>query len=384
MQSYRMGFVFSYVLGHVTHKKNLERWVEADASISPRWMLLESRTGDLLDKLPGVKNHMPLRMSLRARRAVRGERKKEPLDVLFYHTQITAMLAFAQARPIPTVVSLDATPIDFASLGAYHAGNQQREADRSGMKFRWNRVVFQRASALVTWSAWAKKSLVQDYGIETSRVAVLPPGVDLERWQPATKAAQAQRKTRLLFVGGDFKRKGGDVLLAAFFAALGETCELDVVSNDAPQAGGAVRVHRGLKPNSPELRKLYAEADLFVFPSRGDCTPVATIEAMASGLPIVTTRTGAMAEQVEEGVNGLLVAPDDPAALARAVGALAGDQTRRAAMGAAGRARASRWFDASKNYRAVLALLKRCADEGAERAAMIDANAFGLPIPTPA
>ena len=266
------------------------------------------------------------------------------------------MLGNRIAKKVPSVVSLDATPIDFAQLGAYHAGGKARQADRQGLKFKWNQSVFQAAAALVSWSAWCKRSLVKDYGARADRVAVIPPGVELSQWEPAPKAPPEGRKLRLLFVGGDFGRKGGPVLLDAFKQSLGDTCELDIVSNDAPEGSGAVRVHRGLKPNTPELRKLYADADLFVFPSRGDCTPVATVEAMASGLPIVTTSVGSLSEQVQDGHNGLVVPPDDAAALSAAVKALCGDPSRRLAMGRAGRERAERWFDGGRNYRSVLSL----------------------------
>jgi len=383
MQSYRTGFVFSHVLGHVTHQKNLQRHVEADPSIAARWILIPSRNGGLLDHLPLVKSHMPLRMSLRARNAIRAHLRQEPFDVLFYHTQITAMLGFRLASRIPTIVSLDATPIDFAQLGAYHKASQTREADRSGLKFRWNQKVFATAAALVTCSAWCKRSLVKDYGVAESRVAVIPPGVELSQWQPVQKAPPEGRKTRLLFVGGDFGRKGGHSLLKAFTDSLTDSCELDIVSNDAPEGSGSIRVHRGLKPNTPELRKLYADADLFVFPSRGDCSPVATIEAMASGLPIVTTDVGALSEQVEDGHNGLVVPPDDAAALASAIKSLASDASRRQAMGLAGRERAEKWFDGGKNYRAALALIKRCADAKQAGETVPDPAAMGLAIPSP-
>lgn len=368
MDSCRIGFVFSYILGHVTHQKNLERHVAEDSSIRATWLLMNSREGDLWDRLPLVENHMPLRLSLRARAAIRKSVRDEPIDVLFYHTNITAMLGMRMARRIPSVVSLDATPADFARIGAYHGGSKARVADLSGYKFRWNRAVFRSAAALVSWSAWCKQSLVRDYGVEASKIRVIPPGVDLDDWKPASKGttaprggSQAQRKTRLLFVGGDFGRKGGHVLLEAFRQGLRDTCELDIVSKSAPEGGDGVRVHRDLSPNSDALRRLYAEADLFVFPSRGDCTPVATIEAMACGLPIVATDVGALAEQVLEGQNGLIVPIDDAAALGRAIASVAAAPERRLAMGRAGREHAERTFDAKKNYRAVIELLKGCA-----------------------
>jgi glycosyltransferase involved in cell wall biosynthesis len=64
------------------------------------------------------------------------------------------------------------------------------------------------------------------------------------------------------------------------------------------------------------------------------------LEAMASGLPVVGTRTGGLQEQIEDGTTGVLVAPGDSEALAIAILALVRDQKRRAAMGSAGRVRA--------------------------------------------
>jgi len=382
MSSYRLGLVFDYELGHVTHQKNLDRFVAEDQSVRPEWILIPPRTGDRWDRVPKIKNHLPLRQSLRARPAIRRANKIAALDGVFCHTQVMAMLGTGLPRRVPLVISLDATPIDFAKLGAYHAGGKPIDSRAGGLKFRWGQWAFRRASALVTFSAWCKRSLAKDYGIEESRVAVIPPGVDLDEWKPAPKRPLENRRARLLFVGGAFGRKGGNFMIDAFRDGLADMCELDIVSNDAPDSSHPqIRVHRGITPGSPELRALFDQANLFLFPSLGDCTPWATVEAMASGLPVIATPVGGVPEQIEDGVNGLMVPAGDSAAIIAAVRAMTEDATKRLAMGQAGRLRAEQWFDAKRNYRSLISLLKGVIDSSREKTPLPSASEFGLSIP---
>ena len=129
-------------------------------------------------------------------------------------------------------------------------------------------------------------------------MAVIPPGIDCAAWEGREPCRpREQASVVLLFVGGDFDRKGGRCLLDAF-RTLGANANvrLDVVSTSAevPDDLPNVTVHRGLTPNSPQLRDLYsAETDVFVFPTRADCLPLAiAAEAMAAGLPDNATHVG--------------------------------------------------------------------------------------------
>lgn len=357
--SYRLGLVMEHALGHVTITQSLTQWLGDDPSVQPTWMQVQSPANDIWENIPAY----ALRMSLRARTLVRAALQKEALDCLLYHTHVTALFSLGLMQHIPTVVSLDATPINFNTVGAtygYKATNGLIEQ----LKFKRYRRMFQSAAALVTWCNWAKESLVQDYGVAPDKVTVIRHGVDLSQWRPTVKEVGRDVPLRLLFIGADFERKGGHVLLEAFRQGLADRCTLDILTKDEMvRSEGSVRVHRGITPNSPLLRQLYAEADLFVFPTLGDIYALVVIEAMASGLPIVATNVGALAEAVEDGVTGLLVPPNDPDALTKAICTLADHPERLAAMGAAARARAECLFDGERNYKALVDVLKRCVEE---------------------
>jgi glycosyltransferase involved in cell wall biosynthesis len=262
-------------------------------------------------------------------------------------------------RQLPSIVSLDATPIQYDKLGAVYnhsPGSTRLEAIKKKLNIR----AFSAAKSLVSWSEWAKSSLVADYGIDPSKVTVIPPGIDLEKWL-FPRSSQRKNEVRFLFVGGNFKRKGGDVLLGAFelVSRKNSDCFLDIVTNDVidRKLPDRVVVHRGLRANTPDLLKLYEAADIFAFPTRGDCLPLAVMEAMAAGLPVITTDVGALSEAVLDGTTGLVVKSDDKNAMAEAMGRLMSDPARRSDMSKHGRERAQEKFNAKTNYRRLVELL---------------------------
>ncbi|MEO8394184.1 MAG: glycosyltransferase family 4 protein [Chloroflexota bacterium] len=117
---------------------------------------------------------------------------------------------------------------------------------------------------------------------------------------------------RLLWVGVDWKRKGGEDAFQVLQALLarGLKVELDVVGLVPPVQHEKVIAHGFLSKSNPEeyakLQRLYANGDFFLFPSRADLTPAALAEAAAMGLAIVTTRTGGIPEMFEDGSAILL------------------------------------------------------------------------------
>jgi len=352
----RIGFVIEQALGHVTHAQNLRKWVDRDTTVDPSWINVPYGAPDVWQRIPGLP--FSLRLSLRARRLVRRAASQQPFNCLYYHTQALTLFSLERMRVLPVVVSLDATPEDFKSIAAaYDATTASGLTGR--IKARWFRAVFARAAGLVAISDWVKQSLLQHYAVSPEKVKVFRYAIDVDQWQPITRPRSARQPLRLLFVGGDFARKGGQVLLDAFRAGLSDICELDIVTKDRTiVAERGVRVHTDLSPNTHALRQLYAQADLFVLPTRGDANGIAILEAMACGLPIIATNVGSLAELVQDGVTGHLVPRDDPKAIIERVAFLAGRPQRVAEMGSAARLSVETTFNAETNYSGLIAYLK--------------------------
>jgi glycosyltransferase involved in cell wall biosynthesis len=140
-----------------------------------------------------------------------------------------------------------------------------------------------------------------------------------------------------------------------------------VTREEFPPTPG-VSVHHGVDSNSPWLVRLFSEADLFVMPILGECLAVVLMEATAAGLPLITTNVGALAEAVLPGETGLVVPPNDVAALRQALAALLPDPARRVSMGRGGHALACERFDATANNRTLLDLVADLVRLGAARA----------------
>jgi glycosyltransferase involved in cell wall biosynthesis len=377
MSRIRAAFVMEQTLGHVTHTRNLTRIVAEQIQVVPTWLPVPFGVEGPGRLVPVFRENWSVRASWRARRTLTRALAVQPHDVIFFHTQVTALFSRGTMRRLPTVVSLDATPINYDSVGRYYRHRAAGDGWLDRQKFRLNREVFQAAKALVTWSDWARRSLIDDYQVEPGRINVIAPGAapeyfEIGRERLARSTRRPERDpVRLLFVGGDFHRKGGPALLDCMRGPLGDRCELDIVTREAVEPRPGVRVHRGLGPNSPELLRLFSEADVFVLPSRADCLAVVLMEATAAGLPVVTTDVGALREAIQPGTTGLLVPAGDDAALCRALETLVTPEELRRSMGQAAHALASRRFDAGRNGRAVLELLTDAALAGraARRAA---------------
>lgn len=292
-------------------------------------------------------------------------------DALLFLTHNPAVLQQWALSLTPSLLWTDVTPalLDAQAEQYEHPVDGLRAI--AAFKRMLVRRTFDLAALCVGWSEWARASFVADYGVPESRTAVVPPGVDLSLWEPLARGA-VRGLPRLLFVGGNFARKGGDVLLDVFRMRLRGRCELDLVTRDPVPEEEGVRVHRGLSAGSEPLLALYRSASAFVLPTRGDCFSIASLEAMATGLPVVVSNVGGIAEIVSP-ETGFLVEAGNGNELSSAVETLLADQEKRAALGRAGRRRVETKFSAELTSSRLLELLTEIAASGRRGAARRDA-----------
>lgn len=260
---------------------------------------------------------------------------------------------------LPTAMSMDATPLQFDRLG-YFVDSTDRVRSARRAKYLLIRSLFQRAAALLPWSTWVAQSLVSEYGVERDRVFVVPPGIDTNFWAPVSKPDRV--KAEIVFVGGDFERKGGNDLLAWHRRSGRGRARLTVVTRSDLDDEPDLRVVRAAN-NSPELRELVRTADMFVLPTRADCFSIAGQEAMASGVPVVLGDVGGISDLVEPGVTGFLVPPGDAASLETAMDALLSSGAVRRDMGYAARDRAVALFDQQHIFRRLLEIGEGMVDQ---------------------
>jgi glycosyltransferase involved in cell wall biosynthesis len=347
---FRLGFFAEGQVGIGSMGRTLRPFVEALPDTRVTWVdVTYSKPGGWLERTP-----LPGRGVARGFLQTGEGLRQGPHDGLVFLTQNPAVLRPIAIRRTPSVLWTDVTPDQLDRQAAEYGHGVDRSRVVRGLKRAAVRQAFHAARRCVGWSEWARRSFVADYGVPEARTAVVRPGVDLRVWRPIERRPPSG-PLRILFVGGDFRRKGGPLLMELLRERLRGKCELDVVTREDVPAQEGVRVHHGLSPQDPALVALYRGADAFVLPTLADCHCVAGLEAMATGLPVVLTRVGANEEIVEPGRSGFLVGPGDGRALGEALEALCGDPALARSMGERGRAIVEEKFDAAKTALALLA-----------------------------
>ncbi len=354
-------------LGHVAYGMSLRKALAERTDMETVWIEIPFGEGRI-GRIPTFGKNWTVRGSLRARRAIGDAHRARPFDALFVHTQTIGLFSGDYMAKVPTLMSLDATPLNYDELASWY-GDRVHVAPIERLKLMAHRAVMRRAKKFTVWSDWAKRSLVRDYGVDGRGVTVLHPGTTLSNFpDPEARGDRRPGPIRILFVGGDFVRKGGDLLLDVYFRHLRRSCELHLVTGADVTTGDGVHVYKGVKPHSEVLLKLYADADVFVLPTRGDCLAVVLGEAMASSLPIITTRVGAHAEAVDEGQSGFVIDPDDGEALRDRLERLVQDPSLAGRMGRRSREIGEARFDMQKNANHIADMLLELSGFGASPA----------------
>lgn len=285
--------------------------------------------------------------------------RRERPDALFFLTHNPAVFHPHALRRVPTVLWTDVTPRQLDAQ-AEHYDHARSPRAIEALKHAVVRRTFHRASFVVGWSSWARRSFVDDYGVAEERARVVHPGLDLSRWTLPDRPPP-EGLPRLLFVGGHFERKGGQLLLDVFRDHFRGRAELHLVTRDPVEPEEGVWVHRGLRAGTPPLLDLYRRASVFVLPTQGDCFSIASMEAMAMGLPVVVTDVGGISDIVAQDESGMLIPPNDGEALRDSLERLIRDPQLAVRFGRRGRELVQTRFDAERNAGLLLELLEQAA-----------------------
>ena len=236
----------------------------------------------------------------------------EPFDVVFAPVAATE-IAFLDTH-VPIAYSSDGT---FALIKDYYGifANLMDASVREGHFVEG--AAIRKARVLIYPSKWVAESAVRDYGADRSKIRVIPFGANLEEIPPRESVLQKKKSDRckLLFVGVDWVRKGGDIAVETLvkLREMGVPAELTVCGCTPPTESTRAMltiipfIDKQDEAQRRRLVELYSTSDFLLLPTRAECFGIVFCEANAFGLPAITTDTGGVSGAVRNGDNGFML-----------------------------------------------------------------------------
>jgi glycosyltransferase involved in cell wall biosynthesis len=186
------------------------------------------------------------------------------------------------------------------------------------------------AARVVVFTAEQRSAVSARYSIDPARIVVIPNGVEKTFYYVGQRLPKAN--PRLLFVGRLAAQKNLPLLLRAlvgisqrFETTLVGDGELEAKLRELAASLDLQNIRFHGRADGEELRDLYRNADIFVLPSEREGMPLVLLEALAMGLPVVATDIPGSRDVINDGINGVLVPPDDAPALRKALLSVASD-----------------------------------------------------------
>jgi glycosyltransferase involved in cell wall biosynthesis len=328
-----VAFINENTLGHASYLLPFVRWFEAhsDAGVKPHLLDATPLPPQLQMRadftVPGLRRwgldfhnaRWRLTVSGHVRAQLDDLRSRVTIDAVVVNTQSVALRLVDVAEELPVFVCLDATFAQLSRSGwfAPNIPSKLLLPVTSAAIRQKEKKLFARAACLVPWSRRTERSLREEYGLKETCIHRLPPSLPMTGL--GAHSGRKGERPQLLFLGGDFRRKGGPLLLECFRRHFAGRCELHVVTESAVEPEPGVIVHRGVKHGSPEWRERWANADVFVFPSTLETYGIVLAEALAFGVPVVSADVGAARELLEDGEAGWLVSQPDGDTLGDAI-----------------------------------------------------------------
>jgi glycosyltransferase involved in cell wall biosynthesis len=220
----------------------------------------------------------------------------------------------------PIIYASDSTAKLFCQEQHYtHIPGKRAHLDRATLEQieLFDAIALTKAQHIVYPSQWAADSAIGDYGVDPGKVSIIPFGANLEQ-PPAAAEVWASRQVnvmppcRLLFIGIDWQRKGGEIAFQTLLELLqrGIDAELVVVGTVPPPhvRHEKLTIIPQLDKNCPQqrqrLNQLLRQSHFLLLPSRAECYGISLCEASAFGLPVLTTAVGGISTVVKNGRNG--------------------------------------------------------------------------------
>ena len=265
-------------------------------------------------------NRQPAVLSGYARQVARRVAADGPIDVLLSPGSVPLC---HYTGPVPAVFWSDAT---FDCLVDFYpeATGFSRETVVAG--HRMEEAALRNCTLAIYSSDWARQSAARVYKATAAKLQTVPYGanIDPQTGPPVADGfitARVGQPPRLLFVANDWRRKGGDLAVAATAELVrrGRPVALDVVGQPPPgPVPPFVTVHGFLDKRAAadrqRLTDLFRSAHALVLPTRADCVPMVVAEAYAHALPAAATAVGGVPSVIDDGVTGRLLPPDAGAA----------------------------------------------------------------------
>jgi len=210
-----------------------------------------------------------------------------------------------KCRPkLPIFLIVDATrQLYKQQFGACHISDQAIEREAT---------LFKKCAHIFSLSHWAAESIVGSSGIPTSKITVLPPpSADLAfKFEVKASSHHQANRLKVLFVGLDFKRKGGAKLLQWQRERLSQYIDLFIVTEDK-HADPSVPNTTWLGPIKNDLlvRDIMSSMDILLHPTQKDCSSIVVAEAAMCGLPAIASSIGGIGDLIDNGITGVVIAP---------------------------------------------------------------------------
>lgn len=317
-----------------------DRWAAAAATVAPsrrRW---------------GTRFHLgAVPFKLRSRRASRYvAERRSTLDLVL---QIGATFQVDRANGIPYFLCCDSNirMAQYGSATGYSDASPLTASELAQIERR-EHGVYSSAAGIFPLSECLRRSFVDDFAIPADRVRAIYAGPNfVNGGVDGAPAADPRRPPTALFVGLQFHRKGGDVLVESFRRVRAQLPDAQLLLVGVPVGfvdGPGITCLGTLDKNQPAgaaaLARAYKSADVFVLPTRFEPFGIAFVEAMHFGLPCIGPRAWAIPEIIAEGETGYTVPVDDVDALTERLVRVLGDRAHARSMGHAAQQRARDLF----------------------------------------